>query len=156
MRSLIFCRCDSGECIHKSDCAVHNEPAEEAGMCTCLTSAEKRALPGSHYSDGRRYSHISKAWILDEQWNDREESARLRAEIARISRELNQAKECANKIYAAGLSARNHADDAAREIERLREALSMWSDAHGLVSDPPVRCRCVACEARDAALTVKS
>ena len=33
-----------------------------------------------HYSEGRRYSYISQAWILDESWNDAEEVARLRHE----------------------------------------------------------------------------
>lgn len=77
----IYCRCPDN-CIHKSDCAVHNEPAEEAGECTCLTPAEKRALPGAHYSDGRRWSRISKAWIFEEHWNDAEEIAYLREQLA--------------------------------------------------------------------------
>src|SRR5690242_8408194 len=79
------CLCATDECEHASDCAVHNEPAEPAGECDCrasMTPAQLRALPGAHYSDGRRYSRISKAWIFSEDWNDREEAAyqRERAE----------------------------------------------------------------------------
>lgn len=51
-----------------------------------------------HYTDGRRWSYISNAWILLSSWNDREELAtmtaaaesvrqenvRLRAEIERL------------------------------------------------------------------------
>lgn len=75
------CRCERGTCLHKSDCAVHNEPAYEAGTCDCMTPAEKRAIPGNHYSDGRRYSRISNAWIFAEHWNDKEEVARLRDQL---------------------------------------------------------------------------
>jgi hypothetical protein len=88
----IHCRCVTGECIHKSDCAVHNGPAEEAGSCDCLTPSEKRALPGAHYSDGRRYSRISNAWIFAEDWNDREEVAYLRESLERTERELREAR----------------------------------------------------------------
>jgi hypothetical protein len=54
-----------------------------------LTPAELRARPGSHYSEGRRYSHISNAWIFAEDWNDREEVAYLKAklDIERAKRE---------------------------------------------------------------------
>ena len=30
-----------------------------------------------HYSTGRRYSHIHRAWIFADDWDDREEIARL-------------------------------------------------------------------------------
>lgn len=32
-----------------------------------------------HYTDGRRWSHISNAWILLSSWNDREELATMTA-----------------------------------------------------------------------------
>lgn len=35
----------------------------------------------SHYTDGRRYSHISGAWILVDSWNQSEEIAYLRSEL---------------------------------------------------------------------------
>ena len=40
---------------------------------------------GPHYSEGRRYSYILNAWILDSSWNDKEEIAALRNEIKEIS-----------------------------------------------------------------------
>lgn len=35
-----------------------------------------------HYSDGRRFSRISNAWILLSSWNDQEEIAALRDQLA--------------------------------------------------------------------------
>ena len=29
------CRCTAGSCGHRSDCAVHNEPALPNGPCNC-------------------------------------------------------------------------------------------------------------------------
>ena len=57
-----------------------------------------------HYTDGRRWSHISNAWILLSSWNDREELAtmtaaaesirqenvKLRSEIARLQEKVNE------------------------------------------------------------------
>ena len=40
-----------------------------------------------HYTDGRRWSHISKAWILEVSWNDKEEIAALREELAQVKQE---------------------------------------------------------------------
>src|SRR5689334_17097807 len=43
-----------------------------------------------HYSEGRRWSHISQAWILEAGWNDREEIARLTAENRALAAQLDQ------------------------------------------------------------------
>lgn len=109
----VYCRCPDN-CLHTSDCAVHNEPAEEAGNCTCMTPAQKRALPDAHYSDGRRYSHISKAWIFAEDWNDREEVARLNAALAALTK----------RVYALGAER----DAAKRELFVVAEAL--WQNVN--------------------------
>lgn len=45
-----------------------------------------------HYSDGRRWSRISHAWILESSWNDREEIAYLKDELARINDALQLAR----------------------------------------------------------------
>jgi hypothetical protein len=47
-----------------------------------------------HYTDGRRWSHISQAWILLESWNEREEIASLRAQVAALEgeRDAQQAR----------------------------------------------------------------
>ena len=37
-----------------------------------------------HYTDGRRYSHISNAWILLSSWNDKEEIAYLENRVAEL------------------------------------------------------------------------
>ena len=36
---------------------------------------------GDHYTDGRRWSHISHAWIFTESWNQAEEIAYLQYEL---------------------------------------------------------------------------
>lgn len=43
-----------------------------------------------HYTDGRRWSYISHAWILTDSWNDREEIARLQANCADLEAKLRQ------------------------------------------------------------------
>jgi hypothetical protein len=35
-----------------------------------------------HYTEGRKYSHLSNAWILETSWNQSEEIAALRAQLA--------------------------------------------------------------------------
>ena len=87
-----------------------------------------------HYTDGRRWSHISNAWILLSSWNDREELAtmtaaaesirqenvKLRAEIARLDQ--------LTTMQDGGI--RSLHDQIAQkdaEIERLREALEYYA-----------------------------
>lgn len=108
--TVIPCQCATEECEHASDCAIHNEPAEPAGECNCrlsMTPAQLRARPGAHYSDGRRWSRISKAWIFAEDWNDREEVARLtevvtalEARVAELTAALGRARS-AIETFAA-------------------------------------------------------
>lgn len=45
-----------------------------------------------HYTDGRRWSYISKAWIFADGWNDREEIARLEAKLRQVEQERDQAR----------------------------------------------------------------
>jgi len=42
-----------------------------------------------HYADGRRWSHIYQAWILESSWNDKEEIARLQYEIEKLREEMD-------------------------------------------------------------------
>lgn len=121
----IFCRCPDN-CIHKSDCAVHNEPAEEAGHCTCLTPSEKRALPGNHYSDGRRWSHISNAWIFEESWNDREEAASLRSKNAALRSQLAEARDVLAKAdqQLSGIQQYSSCKTARGEAALIRQDIS--------------------------------
>jgi hypothetical protein len=66
-----------------------------------------------HYTEGRRYSHISKTWIFEHMWNDKEELAYQAAkqmealaacesqvnELAEINKELLEAlKEAAEFV----------------------------------------------------------
>ena len=46
-----------------------------------------------HYSDGRRFSHIHKAWILESSWNDVEEIASLQAALASQTKEIEEVRE---------------------------------------------------------------
>lgn len=76
-----------------------------------------------HYTDGRRWSHISKAWILLSSWNDREELAtmtaaaesvrlenvRQRALIEQQAKELEQLKDLNEHLK---IEAQGHAQEA--------------------------------------------
>ena len=42
--------------------------------------------------EGRRYSHISQAWILEASWNDQEEIAYLRSQVADLTAKLAMVK----------------------------------------------------------------
>lgn len=67
----------------------------------------------THYTDGRRWSHISNAWILVEGWNDKEEIASLKAQLAYALDRV--CPHCANKddstfvVECAGCRARHAA-----------------------------------------------
>lgn len=57
---------------------------------------------GEHYSDGRRYSHISKTWILNDSWNEREEIAFLKNEVDELTAKLNTARHDAVHAFITG------------------------------------------------------
>lgn len=46
-----------------------------------------------HYTDGRRWSYISQAWIFADGWNDREEIARLQAKVRELEERLTTLKQ---------------------------------------------------------------
>src|SRR5688572_14900178 len=75
-------------------------------MSNELTLAELRALPGAHYSDGRRYSRISKAWIFAENWNDSEEAAYQSEERAKAVAELELLRASHERLREAAEHAR--------------------------------------------------
>lgn len=64
-------------------CPVAGCPGEHVSKyLSCGESpVVEREQPGAHYSAGRRYSHISGAWIFAEDWNDQEECARLKVRL---------------------------------------------------------------------------
>jgi len=78
------------------------------------TPAELRAAPGAHYSAGRRWSHISKAWIFAEDWNDCEEVARLNEQVAALQREVAELREALRNLLVMLPSADNVGADADR------------------------------------------
>lgn len=57
----------------------------------------KGGMMSEHYSDGKRWSHLSHAWILEESWNSREEVARLSAENDKLKAELELLRACLRK-----------------------------------------------------------
>lgn len=82
----------------------------------------------SHYTEGRRYSHIHKAWILESGWNDSEEIAALRAQLAEATTQRDQTRDYA-MAEASKLREQLAARDA--EVTRLREAIGTvldWSE----------------------------
>ena len=46
-----------------------------------------------HYTDGRRWSYISQAWIFADGWNDREEIARLEAKVRELEERLDRVEQ---------------------------------------------------------------
>jgi len=72
-----------------------------------------------HYTDGRRWSHISNAWILVEGWNDKEEIASLKAQLAYALDRV--CPHCASKddstyvVECSGCVARHRAQLAAED-----------------------------------------
>lgn len=93
----------------------------------------------THYTDGRRWSHISNAWILLESWNDKEEIASLKAQVAYA---LNRGcQHCAVSddatfvVECGGCRARHRAKLAAEEAEqadRRTEQLQNFIDGLAL------------------------
>lgn len=55
-----------------------------------------------HYTDGRRWSYISKAWIFVDSWNDREEIARLEATLRQVEEERDQWKKALHSVTPGG------------------------------------------------------
>ena len=54
-----------------------------------------------HYTDGRRWSYISQAWIFADSWNDREEIARLEATLRQVEQERDQARARVERLESA-------------------------------------------------------
>lgn len=43
---------------------------------------DKTQTPKEHYTDDRKWSYVSNAWIYESQWNNQEEIAMLRHSLA--------------------------------------------------------------------------
>lgn len=81
-----------------------------------------------HYTDGRRWSYISKAWIFADGWNDREEIARLEAKVReleerldRVEQERDQWKKALHSLTPGGSE---FANDPSACVEWIRKARS--------------------------------
>lgn len=72
----------------------------------------------SHYTEGRRYSHIHKAWILESGWNDSEEIAALRAQLAARDAEVARLREALEAVDAWDI---NWADGLNENVERIKD-----------------------------------
>lgn len=57
-----------------------------------MSEEAKVTKAAEHYSDGRKYSHISNAWILEEGWNDAEEVASLCQQLEAAQTEIETYK----------------------------------------------------------------
>lgn len=75
-----------------------------------------------HYTNGRRWSYISKAWIFDTGWTQTEEIARLEHELAARTRAL--------------ASCEQHLIDANSQIEALKnvddDPVGLWCKIYNL------------------------
>lgn len=105
-----------------------------------------------HYSDGRRYSAISKTWILLSSWNDREEIASLteqlqvqREELARVRALYEASRSTQTAEYVNGLlQHRGQLTSALAVLEldhaRLREAIEFAMTDYTSHSDDDIAC----------------
>ena len=92
-----------------------------------------RAAMSEHYTDGRRWSYISQAWIFADGWNDREEIARLEAKV----RELEERLSARETIYLrdqarihdleAKLSQTEYERDEARTVNAATVPGTYWA-----------------------------
>lgn len=103
-----------------------------------------------HYTDGRRWSYISNAWILVSSWNDQEEIASLRVRVAEL--ESNPQSEASRTIvftveeiaFVINELAREHHDGSDFEAEcpsctayaKLKSSVD-WDERHGTVGLAP-------------------
>ena len=78
-----------------------------------------------HYTDGRRWSRISRAWIFDSQWNDKEEIAALREELAQRQGQIDTlANFILHSVPGEPSQSQGAVDTAIRVITTLREDLA--------------------------------
>ena len=90
---------------------------------TTATPADKLQQLPEHYSDGRRWSRISNAWILLESWNDREEIAYLTAHASALLSRAELAEQMVKELREAAL----RSELAGKDAERLDAQISAYS-----------------------------
>ena len=86
-------------------------------------------MSAEHYTYGRRWSHISKAWIFEDSWNAQEEAAHLEAENAQLKVELVKAvreRDELQRLYDAGKALYKKHND---EVEKLKTELAQCQQA---------------------------
>lgn len=76
-------------------------------------------MSDEHYTEGRRWSHISQAWILEDSWNLQEEAARLQAENAQLKVDVEQARN-------TGSYWKNELHEANVAIDQLKAAIDAY------------------------------
>jgi hypothetical protein len=87
-----------------------------------------------HYTDGRRWSRISRAWIFDSQWNDKEEIAALREELAQRQGQIDTlANFILHSVPGEPSQSQGAVDTAIRVITTLREELAQVTQERDLV-----------------------
>ena len=87
-----------------------------------------------HYTDHRRWSYISKAWIFRTSWNDQEEIAFLSAERDRLKADFTELREekmidnaawesTCNRLKAELAQARAELADTKKRLELCLKAM---------------------------------
>lgn len=120
-------RCPHGK-LFDSYC----EPCEQADE---TENRRRKSIMSEHYTDGRRYSHISNAWILDAYWNDREtvaaqESiiANLQKERAMLTRDLSIEVSVSTSRFQQCVALKAQLADLQAEAERMNQELEIEYD----------------------------
>ena len=91
-----------------------------------------------HYTEGRRWSHISNAWILLESWNDREEIASLRASVADLEKGQVASQPSDDELRRMVVMVPMYCDDMehAYHIRLARAVLSAYGVPEGVAAQP--------------------
>ena len=85
----------------------------------------------AHYTDGRRWSHISNAWILLSSWNDREELATMTAAAESVRQENVRLRAEIERLQARLTESEQAAYDVAGTIESLKaENMRIYDDLY--------------------------
>jgi hypothetical protein len=90
-----------------------------------------------HYTDGRRWSHISNAWIFEDNWNDQEEIARLRAKVASLVEERDNALDQVEAAVVDYNDARQQLAAANGRVEMLKAGLVKIADVYEYTNQIP-------------------
>lgn len=105
-----------------------------------------------HYTDGRRWSYISNAWILLSSWNDREELACMTAATESVRKENVKLRAEIERLTKERETWHSIATDHMDADEQFRKVAGKWdtSDSLGIESPATILERVLASHEQQA------